>query len=199
MPIQTTPPTEEPVSLEEARVHLRLTPDDTDVEDGLIAIWIAAARRHAEMLTGRSFITQGWRLVLDAFPHCIELERGDVQEIDSITYRDMAGQAQTVAWAAAAAGIQRSTDATLVADLTSARITPAFGCTWPIALPEIGAIAVNYAAGYGDAADVPENIKSWILLRVGLLYTNREALVDGNVKPLPHVDGLLDPSTIILA
>lgn len=201
MLVQTTPPTSEPITLAEARLHLKLTSDDPTDEDSLIeGIWIPAARRHAEMLTHRSFITQTWRLVLDCFPHCINLERGQVQQIDSLVYRDMAGTTQTMTWSAVVNGIQRSSDGTLVADLTSevARIAPAFGRCWPIPLPEIGAVAVNYTAGYGNAAAVPEGIKSWMFLRIASLDQNREDLVNQSLKPLPYLDGMLDPYTIAM-
>lgn len=197
MLVQTTAPAEEPVTLAEARLHLKLMAGDGTVEDDLIELWISAARRHAEMYTGRSFITQGWRLILDSFPRCIVLERGDVQQIGTMTYRDMAGTAQTVTWAAPADSIQRSSDGTLVADLSGgiARIRPAFGCTWPEALPEIGAVAVPYTAGYGAAAAVPEGIKSWILLRVARMHASREEPVNGEAPP-SHLDGLLDPYVV---
>lgn len=199
MLVQTTPPASEPITLAEARLHLKLTADDSTDEDSLITgVWIPAARRHAEMLTRRSFITQGWRLVMDCFPPCIHLERGQVQQIDSLVYRDMAGSTQTIFWASVTNGIQRSTDGTLVADLTSevARISPAFGRCWPIPLPEIGAVAVNYTAGYGNAAAVPEGIKQWMFLRIGTLDQNREDLVSQTLKPMSHLDGMLDPYTI---
>ena len=199
MLVQTTPPAIEPISLAEARLHLKLTADDPTDEDSLISsVWIPAARRHAEMLTRRSFITQGWRLVMDCFPPCIHLERGQVQQIDSLVYRDMAGSTQTISWASVTNGIQRSTDGTLVADLTSevARIAPAFGRCWPIPLPEIGAVAVNYTAGYGNAGAVPEGIKSWMFLRIASLDQNREDLVSQSLKSMPYLDGMLDPYTI---
>lgn len=202
MLVQTTLPSLEPVTLATARQHMKSDVDITSEDTLIEGVWIPAARRKAEQLTGTSLITQGWRLVLDRFPRCIELERGPVRSITSITYRDMAGATQTIAFAVASNSIQRSTDGTLVADLSSmpARITPAHGCTWPVAMPEIGAVAVNYTAGYGDSgADVPQNIISWILLRVGLLHEYREAVVDGVANPLPHVDGLLEPHTVLLA
>lgn len=200
MLVQTSAPGTEPVTLAEARLQCRLTASDTTAEDSLFDLWIAAARRHAESYTGRSFITQQWRLVLDAFSTCIELERGDVQQIDSLTYRDMAGAVQTVSWAAASNGVQRSSDGSLVADLTGGmvRITPAFGSVWPIAMPEIGAIAVNYTAGYGNAAAVPQGIKQWILLRVARMYEKREEPIDGEAAP-SHLDGLLDPYVVARA
>lgn len=198
MLILTTPPSEEPIDLATARLQVRLTADDSTAENALFSIWIAAARRHAETLTGRSFVTQAWRLVLDEFcGGCIELERGPVTSITSLTYRDMAGATQTIAWAAAANGIQRSTDGRLVADLSDdmARIAPAYGRTWPDALPEIGAVAVAYTAGYGAASAVPEGIKHWMLLRVARAYETREEPVDGRLTP-SHLDGMLDSYTV---
>lgn len=195
MLFQTVAPTTEPVTLAEARVQCRLTASDSTADDGSIEdVWIPAARRHAEAYTGRSFITQSWRLTMDAFPGCIELERGDVQQIDSLTYRDMAGTVQTIAWAVVANGVQRSSDGTLVAEFSGGigRIAPAFGNTWPVALSEIGAITVTYTAGYGDATAVPAGIRAWILLRVARMYENREEPVDGEAAS-SYLDGLLDP------
>lgn len=43
---------------------------------------------------------------------------------------------------------------------------------------------------------VPDGIRSWMLLRVGSLYENREEVAimqKGGIKELPYVDGLLDP------
>ena len=60
-----SPSAEEPVSLAEAKLHLRVGfPDD----DALIMAIIVAARRYAEMFTRRQFVTVRWRLVLDWVP-----------------------------------------------------------------------------------------------------------------------------------
>lgn len=201
MLVPTTAPAEEPITLSQARLQVRLTDDDETDEDTLFkSIWIPAARRTAEALTNRSFVTQGWRLVLDCFPCCIELERSPVQLITSLVYRDMAGGTQTMTFTAPSNGVQRSTDGTLVVDLTSdmARIAPAFGCVWPIALPEMAAIAVNYTAGYGNAAAVPEGIKNWMLMRVARMYETREEPVDGKAAPC-YLDGMLEPYCVVRA
>ena len=82
-----------------------------------------------------------------------------------------------------------------------ARLTPVFGQSWPYTRPQIGAVSVTFDAGYGSAADVPEGIKRWILIRVGSLYQNREevaALSRGSITPLPFIDGLLDPYRMAL-
>jgi hypothetical protein len=66
MPLQLiTPAAEEPVSLAEAKRHLRVESAD---DDALIGSLISAARQSAETLTGRQFVTARWKLVLDSFP-----------------------------------------------------------------------------------------------------------------------------------
>jgi uncharacterized phiE125 gp8 family phage protein len=195
-----TPPAEEPVTLIEAKLHLRV---DFDDDDTLIASLITAARQAAETLTGRQFITARWKQVLDCFPgpslmgvpagqaftlpgHAILLAKAPVQSVVSINYLDMGSVNQTMS----------ALTYTVDAACEPARITPVFGQIWPICLPQIGAVSVTFDAGYGTAAQVPEGIKSWIKLRVGSLYAHREevaALSRGRIDSLPFIDGLLDP------
>lgn len=183
--VQTSPPAIEPVALADVKLNSRVI-DAAD--DTLFPLLISAARRFAESYTGRSFITQSWRLTLDCFPDCpIQLEKGDVQSITSITYLGMDGTQQTML------------PINYIADLSNsvARITPIFGQVWPIPMPQIGSVSVNYVAGYGTtSASVPEGIRQWIQMRVSTLYENREEvaiLTKGKLEPLPFVDGLLDP------
>lgn len=196
--IQTQAPAVEPVTLDFASLHLRQI--DT-VEDSLITMFLVAARRYAESYCRRSFITQGWRLVLDEFPECeIELPRGPVTAVSSIVYLDMAGVAQTIASPALPDYVfDNSGDA----DGVLARLSLGFGRTWPNTLPQAAAVQVNYTAGYGaDPASVPEGIRHWICMRVNTLFENREevaVLQRGSVSALPHVDRLLDPYQVLRA
>ncbi len=196
MPIvQTAAPAVEPVTRAEAKVFLRLDSDLT-ADDSLIDTLIEAARRYGESYCNRSFIQQSWRLVLDAFP-CqpwgIRLERGPVSAVTTVKYLDMGGTLQTMP----------STDYATDLVAPEPRITPVFGKIWPIALPQIGAVQVDYVAGYGAAAaNVPAGIKSWMLMRVATLYRNREEVAilgRGKVDPLPFVDALLDPYRVVQA
>ena len=200
MPLQlVTPPAGEPVSLAEAKQHLRVDGGDDDL---LIGSLIIAARQAAETKTGRQLITARWKLVLDAFPgpslmqsatgasfslpgHAILLAKCPVQSAVSIEYLDMNGTTQ----------VMPASDYVLDAACEPARLTPAFGKTWPPTLPQMGAVSVTFDAGYGTASAVPEGLKSWIKLRVGSLYGHREemsVLSRGRIDPLPFVDGLLD-------
>jgi len=196
-----TPPSVEPVDITFAKLWSKV--DYTD-DDTLFTLLCPAARRYAEHYCNSSFITQTWRLTMDGFPgpsqfgvpfgerfgtpgHAIVLERGPVQAISSITYIAMDGSTQTMP----------ATD--YVADLSGkwARITPVFGKIWPIPLPQIGAVRVDFTAGYGDtAATVPEGLRQWILMRASTQYDNRNEVAvmnRGKIEPLPFVDSLLDP------
>ena len=206
MPMQLiTPPAAEPVSLAEAKLHLRV---DFDEDDALIQALISAARQSAEMLTQRQLVTARWRMVLDSFPgsglmgvpagqtftlpaHAILIPKSPLQSVVEICYLDMAGVSQ----------VMPSDHYTVDKACEPGRITPVFGQIWPIALPQIGAVSVIFDAGYGSAADVPEGLKSWIKLRLGSLYAHREevaSMARGRIDPLPFVDGLLDPYKVPL-
>jgi hypothetical protein len=65
-----TPPTSEPVTLPQAKLHLRVDPDVT-TDDDLIELYIQAAREFVEYSTGRSFVSKGYVQVHDAFPYYV--------------------------------------------------------------------------------------------------------------------------------
>jgi uncharacterized phiE125 gp8 family phage protein len=81
--IQTSPPATEPVSLAEAKAHLRVTHGD---EDAYISTLIKTARATVEAQTGLGLISQGWSVFLDDWPEngVIELLLGPVLEIIDI-------------------------------------------------------------------------------------------------------------------
>ena len=64
-PMLITAPAVEPVSLMEAKAWLR---EDNGDEDQLIQTLLVSARMTLEAWTRRFFVTQGWRLVCDAWP-----------------------------------------------------------------------------------------------------------------------------------
>jgi hypothetical protein len=56
---------------------------------------------------------------------------------------------------------------------TPGLIVPAYGTIWPYTRGLPGDLAVRYVAGYGTAADVPEDVKLAILMMVGYMFQNR--------------------------
>lgn len=181
-----TGPAAEPLSLAEAKLHLRV---DSSDEDALITACIVAARQQAEHITGRSLVTQTWERVLDGFPAAeIELGVPPVQSIASIVYADATGATQTLSSAAYVLDDVR----------VPGWVLPAAGTSWPATADGINTVRVRFVAGYGNAAAVPEGIKAWMRLHVGALYENREAVITapGVVSSAlagGFADGLLDP------
>lgn len=177
-----TAPTVEPITLAEAKAHLRVTDAG---EDTLISALIAAARGYCQKETGRALLTQTWEITLDAFPSAIELPNPPVASITSVKYLDGNGIEQTLD--SAAWKLDKSSDYGV------GRLVPAYGYVWPATRADINAVRVRYVAGYADAASVPQEMKQWMLLQIGHWYEHRESINVGNITgKLDYVDGLLD-------
>ena len=182
-------PTGLPVSVPDMHLHLRIDDDDTS-QDSLIEGWITAAVEFAEEYTGRSLITQTWRGTADAFPACgerqeIYLKHGRVTSIEQITYLATDGTTATLDPSLYVMDSSRS----------EWRLAPAYGASWPITRCQLGAVQVDYIAGYGDAEAVPKGIATWLQVRVATLYEHRkevEIVPRGKLEPLPFIDSMLD-------
>jgi uncharacterized phiE125 gp8 family phage protein len=187
-------PVAEPVTLAEAKAHLRV--EGTD-DDALITALIVAARQGAEHMTGRAIMPQTLELALDGFydgmdsgltwggrhAYRVTLPRPPLASITSVKYVDADGVLQTMA----------SSDYQLDSHSEPARLVPAYGTCWPTTRCQPNAVLIRYVAGYADANAVPQDIRQWMLLRIGMLYENRESVNVGNiVTEMPYVDCLLD-------
>ena len=176
----------EPVSTAEAKLVCRVDADIT-ADDTLIARLIKAARAQCEHLLDRTITTTQYERTLDAFPDGgIRLAWPHVTGIDSITYTDTAGDAQTL----------NSALYTLDAREHPGWALPADDTTWPDTLATANAVRVLFTCGWVETgAAVPEDVKSWILMRVATMYKFREQIASGvtiNELPRGHGDGLLD-------
>jgi len=171
-----TAPTTEPVTLAEAKLHLRV---DVSAEDTLITAFITAAREQCEHILGRSIMPQTWENVLDSFPlyEDIELLHPNILSVTSIKYIDALTANETTLAA---------NQYVLDKDSMPGWVMPASGVTWPDTLSVANSVRVVYQAGYADAASVPASIKHWILLVIGTWYKNREGLTENSSAKLPH-------------
>lgn len=177
-------PTVEPVTLSEAKLHLRVDGSD---EDALIGAQISAAREEAEQVLQRACAPQTLLLTLDAFPDgAVLLPMPPVSEILSVKYTDEDGAEQTLAPNSYAID-----DAQL-----EHWLVPAYGETWPIARDEANAVRITYRAGWSQA-DCPASVKNWLLLRIGTLYAHREADSDKPAMPSAFADRLVDRFRVI--
>lgn len=182
--VVVVPPSEEPVSVTEAKAQARISGATSDAE---IAVMIKAARQYAELELHRFLVTQTVEAYFDSFGSCIKLP--PLQSVTSITYVDYNGSTQTLA-----------ADQYRVDNKSQpARITEAYGIVWPSTQDVTNAVTVRFVAGYGLAAAVPECIKQWILLRVEHYFDNRGPNVVGDSVvqfERSFIDGLLDPERV---
>jgi uncharacterized phiE125 gp8 family phage protein len=141
---------------------------------------IKASRVQAEMFTRRAFVTQTWSLLLDGFPsfstELIRLPLPPLQSISSVNYVDVNGVTPTL-WAAS----NYIVDAPEGDYAQRGRITLAYGEVWPVTRDIANAVTIEFIAGYGAAAAVPQGIKQAMLLMIGHWYANRESVNVGNI------------------
>lgn len=156
----------EPVTLQEAKSHLRIDLSFAD-DDAYVDALIKVAREYCEKYQNRAYTTQTFGLYLDAFPISIKLSRPPLQSVTSIKYYGIDGAENIL------------DPSNYIVDVASepGRIIPAYGKTWPtIPLQPINGVVVRYVSGYGsDAAEVPQGVKQSVLMLVGYWYENREA------------------------
>jgi len=178
----TTAPAVEPVTLAEAKRHMRIEHSDDDTD---ITAWIVAARNWCETNANRQYITASWTLTFDgSFPDVIELPRPPAQSVTSIKYIDTDGALQPLSIAVYQVSV------TGVCGL----IKPAYDQSWPSVREQYNCIQVLFKAGYGDAASaVPETAKVAIKMLVAHLYENREASAERALTEVPFgIRALID-------
>ena len=159
-----TPPASEPITLAEAKAHLRV---DTSDDDALINALVVAARECAEQWLRRALLTTTFRLNADSFPIggiTITLDNSPVQSVTSIKYDT------------------ETTDDVVFdpsnfnTDLVTepSRIVLVDGGTWPETKIAPNVVRVEYVSGYASASVIPQPIIQGMLLMIGDWYEFRE-------------------------
>ncbi|WP_166163118.1 head-tail connector protein [Chelativorans oligotrophicus] len=188
-PVLVTPPSTLPVTLAEAKAHLRVNALGSDgnllanEDDALIEGLIRAATDHLDGWTGilgRCLVEQTWRQDYDAFAHCLPLPLGPLIQIDSVKWTGRDGVQHTLA---------QQDYAAVVDGGGRAAVRMADGFSVPGDLASSGAVSVTFRAGYptiDNKSTVPAALKQALLLLVGAWYENREETVIGvSVAALP--------------
>jgi uncharacterized phiE125 gp8 family phage protein len=161
--VMTTPPALEPVTVAEAKAHLRV---DGDAEDILIGSLVLTSRLHIEAALGLALITQSWTLALDRWPrgNHIDLPMTPLQSVDDVRVVNGAGIAMII-----------PAESYLV-DLASRPGRLVWNNTIPPipGLPANG-IEIDFTAGFGATADsVPAPLKHAILMLTAHWYEHRD-------------------------
>jgi len=161
-----TAPTEEPLSIAEAKAQARVTHDD---EDGVWDGYISAARAAAEDYMSRGLLTQTWVFTLPYFADSIWLPMAaPLQSVTSIKYYDSAGVQQTLS--------------TTIYDVDTTsrpgRIVRKPQQTWPSVQSDriVSRIEITYKVGWTSKELIPDRIRQGLLVYVGYLDCDREGL-----------------------
>ncbi len=145
-------PAEEPLTLTEAKLFLRIDHED---EDTLITDLIVAARMTAEQWMSRSLISQSWRLSYDyGIPESVWLPMGPVNVINGVTVINRDDSTQEINSATYYLNAAQNTllmDSVLIGHR----------------------VQIDYDTGYGDAVDVPSPIRQGMLAHIATLYDRR--------------------------
>ena len=166
----------EPITLEEAKKHLKLE-GVLDDEDDQIQRMIVASRRLAEGKTNRTITQREIVATFDDWGCKMRLAKPPFIEIRSVEYIDSNGESQLM-------GVESyyALDGSEPAELAFIG-----GAPLPALAARRGAIKVRYIAGYPEG-EVPEDIKIWMLMQIGSMYTHRESVIAGvSVATLPEM------------
>jgi hypothetical protein len=192
-----TPPSTPLISLADAKAHLRVT---NTAEDTLIPLLVKAATTRAERYTGRRFLNQTWKIVLDGIPKrkksdpwwdgvrdgavselygdgdYIDLYLAPLSSINSMKTYDQSNVVSTFP----------STEYFADSSSEPARLVKNDGSTWPVNLRTFNAVEIEAVFGYGtNPTDVPEDIIQAVKLIVGHMFENR-----GDSEAAERIPGL---------
>ncbi len=178
-----TAPTVEPITLDEAKLHLKV--DGAD-DNALISALITTVRQLAERETKRAFITQTWEMFLDYAPPEIDIPKPPLQATGlSIKVIDEAGTETIVS--ATLYDIDASEN-------SPGRVRLKSGYVWP-SHRYFASFVIEFVCGYGLlATDVPEALKQGLFVLIGHMYENRGG--EGAVKARVHA---LEEARILFA
>ena len=202
-----TPPASDPLTLAQAKAHLRVNFTD---DDALITALVKAATLRCENWTGRALVDQKWELVLDGFPSstqtnmfsssgevdlAIMIPKPPLIEITQVLYNDTVGDEQ----------IMSATNYYVDSVSQPGWLVPSGISAWPATIDAINCVRIQFRAGYLSAdsppvMNVPEDVLAGVKLMLGALYEHREQQVVGNiVNSLPFgVEQLLRHHRVLL-
>lgn len=185
---RTTGPAVEPLTVAEAKLHLRVDITDDDVFIGTL---ITAAREWVENYLDRTLITTQLILRAAEFPtEELELARPPMATAGTATAVVITYTLADTTTATLSTGLYR-VDRTS----TPGNVAPIINGTWPSdVIEDANAVAVTYWAGYGPtSASVPATIRHAMLMLIGHWYDRRSAVLTGTIsKPIEFaVESLL--------
>jgi len=181
-----TPPATEPVTLAQAKVHLRV---DTDTDDTYIGSLITAAREYCEAYCDETFLHTQYRMTLDSFPTEIELPRPPMATSGTVTSVSITFTLENQSTATLATNEYRIDRAAMPGVLRTT-----YNGSWPSHLLDYNAVTVTWFGGKGsEGSAVSQRVKNAILWLVAYWYERRMAADGIAMTEVPYgVKSLLD-------
>ena len=187
---RVTAPGVEPVSVTEAKAHLRVSGSS---EDTYIGALIKVATEHAESYLNRCLVQQTWSMILDEWPTFpLAMPLPPLMSVETINYYDAAGSEYVLdpevyyvvpgvgrGWVDLVSG--KSLPTTTLRRVGGVKITFLAGSE-PVVTEEEGEEVTDYVA------NIPQDIRHAILMLVAHWYENREDVMTDvrNVLPTPR-------------
>ncbi len=167
--VMTSGPALEPVTVAEAKAHLRI---DHSAEDILISSLILTSRLHIETALGIALIAQGWRYLRDRWPAsaAVGLPLRPLIAVDEIRVHRADGSPTVVP----------ASEYVVDAARAEPRVVR-HGASWPVPGRATHGIAIDFTAGFGAAAaDVPQPIRQALLMLTAHWYEHRSTIEIGS-------------------
>jgi uncharacterized phiE125 gp8 family phage protein len=142
--------TVEPITLADAKLHLRV---DDDTDDTLIGALISAARDYCERFTGLALTAQSLEYILDGRDE-IFLPISPVSSVESVASILEGVESE----------LTEGADYWINLDSIPASITKARS------FDDLGVIKINYTT---DASEIPPIVRAALMLKLGQLYSDR--------------------------
>ena len=181
-------PTELPLTLDDLKLHLKLTDATNDAELMGYLRGVVGRLDGAGGGLDRPLITQSWVWKFRAFPRgVIRLPLPPAQSVTSVQYIDTANVTQTLA-----ASKYNFLNADTEHNPGEIEIDAASGETWPSTRAVGEAVTVTFVCGYGLRNDVPDNTLAVIKLLAANAFRQREPYTAGALMQTPSFKAMFD-------
>jgi hypothetical protein len=187
----TTAPTQEPVSIQDVKEHLRL---DDNQDERLLQTYIETARRFAEEYTKRSLASQTISFFADAYDELADPLFEGFKTGPYLNYYKnylVLPRPPVISVTSVSTFADDDTETTFASSKyyldnvrEPARVVLRLGESFPTALRVANAIKVIYTAGYSSIFSIPEPIRMGILQHVAYLYEHRGDMYEATA-PFP--------------
>jgi len=171
---RTVEPAVEPLTIQEAKDHLRYSQSDVDAS---VFRYLKAARGACEDARNCGLMTQTWVLNLRQFADVIWLPMAaPLQSVTTVQYYDTTGAQQTLS----------SSVYTVDTVSRPGRIIRAPLQSWPALQGDrlVNAITITYVVGYTSPDLIPERIKQGIRIYLSWLDADRDGLDPNHDKAI---------------